>query len=67
MARIISLKIVNASTAKRNGKPLQGVKNLGHDPAILFYEIEDGYKTEESEILVIHNSILVSYKQKMLK
>ena len=44
------------STAKPSGKPQPGVKPLGLEPAIHFYEIEDGDKTEEvedTEILII--------------
>ena len=51
MAKSISMKIktVKASAAKPNGKPPPGDKSLGFDPYIRFYEIEDGYKTEEVE------------------
>ena len=40
---------VKASTAKPSGKPPPGEKTLGIEPAIRFYEIEDGGNTEEGE------------------
>ena len=62
MAKTISRKIsVKASEAKPLGKPPPGDKTLELDPAIRFYELEDGDKTEEgeeAEILVVHNSSL---------
>ena len=38
---------VKASTAKPLGKILSGDKTMGLDTDILFYEIEDRYKTKE--------------------
>ena len=62
MAKTISKKkSVKASSAKTSGKTPPGDKNLGIEPAIRFYAIEDGDDTEEveeSEILVIHDSTL---------
>ena len=51
MARSIGVKIkvVKASTSKRNGKPLTGDKSIVLEPAILLYEIEDSDNTEEGE------------------
>ena len=71
MAKTISRKIsVKASAAKPLGKPPPGDKTPGLEPAIRFYELEDGDKTEEgeeSEILVIHDSRLVVSKKKLVK
>ena len=71
MAKPISKKIsVKASTTNPLGKPLPGDKTCGIEPAIRFYEIEDGDETEkleESEILVIYNSSLAEYKQNLVK
>ena len=48
MARSISKRnTVKASTANPLGKPPPGDKTLGPEPAISFYEIEDGDKIEE--------------------
>ena len=48
MAKIISKKIlVKESEAKPLGKPPPGNKNLGIDPEIRFYAMEDGDDTEE--------------------
>ena len=47
-----------ASTSNPLGKPPPGDKSLGLEPAIRFYLIEDGDKTEEgeeAEILIIHD------------
>ena len=58
------------STAKPVGKPTHRNKTLGLFPAIRFYKIEDGDKTEEgeeSEMLIIHDSILAASKQNLLK
>ena len=52
------------------GKPTTGDKSLGLEPAIIFYGIEDGGKTEEgeeSEILVIHDSSLAASKKNLVK
>ena len=52
------------------GKPASGDKTCGLEPAIHFYEIEDGDETEkveESEILGIYNSSLEAYKQNLVK
>ena len=65
MSIIIKMKIVKASTSKRNGKPPPGDKSLGIDSSIRFYEIEDSDNTEEaeeSEILVIHDVNLPATK-----
>ena len=70
MENTISLKTVKASTAKPNIKPPPGDKTLELDPAIPFYEIEYGDKTEEweeEEILVFHNSSLATSKQNLVK
>ena len=47
-----------ASTSKPSWKPPPGDKSIGIDPAIRFYEIEDGDKTKEGEdpeIFIIHD------------
>ena len=49
MTRTSSLKTVNDSTAKHSDKPMPRDKTLGLETLILFYEIEDGDKTEEGE------------------
>ena len=49
IARTISLKTVKASKENPNGTPPPGDKTLGFGPAICFYEIKYGYKTEEVE------------------
>ena len=72
MARTISMimKTVKASTAKPNGKPPPRSKSLGIEPAILFYEIEGGDKTdklEESEVLIMHDKSLVTTKKNLVK
>ena len=38
-----------ASISKPNGKSLPGDKTLGPDPAICFYETEDGDNNKEGE------------------
>ena len=43
---------VKDSTAKPLGKPLPGDKTCGLEPAIHFYEIEDGDETEKSRISI---------------
>ena len=70
MEKSVSLKPVMASTARPNGKTPPRDKTLGIEPEICFYGIEDGDKTkegEESETLVIYNSRLKAYKQKIVK
>ena len=50
MARSISKKIsVKASTSNTSGKPPPGDAYFGIEPAIQFYEIEDGDNDEERE------------------
>ena len=50
MAKTISRKSsVKAAAAKLLYKPPPGDEIIGLDPAICFYEIEDGDKTEEGE------------------
>ena len=67
----ISKKIsVKASASKPLGKPPLVDKWFGLETAIRFYYIEDGYETEkreESEILVVYDSSLASYKQNLVK
>ena len=46
MASIIILKKIKASIAKSNDKSHSGDKTLVVDPAIRFYEIEDGDKNQ---------------------
>ena len=46
MARAISLKTAKSSTVKPNGKLTPEDKTLGLEPAIPFYEIEEGDSTE---------------------
>ena len=51
-------------------KPPPGDKTLGFETEIRFYDIEDGKYTEEgeeSEILVVHNSILAVYNQNIVQ
>ena len=71
MAKTISNKIsVKASSAKPLGKPPTGVKNLGIDPAICFYAVEDGDETEEGEeayIIFVYDSSLATSKQNLVK
>ena len=71
MAKTISNKIsAKDSAVKTLGKPLPGDKTFGIEPAIRFYAIEDGDETEkgeESEILVVYDSSLASYKQILVK
>ena len=71
MAKTISKKgSVKASSVKLWGKPPPGDKNFGIETAIRFYAIEDGDETEkgeESEILVVYDSSLASYKQILVK
>ena len=71
MAKTISKKkSVKASSAKTSGKTPPGDKNLGIEPAIRFYAIEDGDETEEveeSEILVVYDSSLAASKQNLVK
>ena len=51
MARyiIMKMKTVKVSISKPNGKPPSGYKTLWLKTDIIFYEIYDGYKTEEGE------------------
>ena len=52
---------VNASTAMPSGKTQLTDKTLGLEPTTRFYILEDGDDTtegDESEIFVVHNSIL---------
>ena len=61
---------VKASSAKPLGKPPHGDKNLGLEPAIRFYMLEDGDETaegEESEIPVFHDSSLALSKKNFVK
>ena len=71
MAKSISKKSsFKASSAKPLGKPPPGDKTCGIEPAIRFYEIEDGDETEkgeESEILVVYDSSLAASKKNLVK
>ena len=71
MAKTISTRnVAKASTTKPLGKPLPGDKFLGIEPAIRFYEIEDGDKTEEgeeSEIFIMRDKILTVTLKNLLK
>ena len=71
MAKSISEKIsVKDSAAKTLVKPLLGDKTFGIEPAIRFYDIEDGDETEkveESEILVFYDSSLAVSNQNLTK
>ena len=70
MARTISMKTLKASRDKPNGKPLTWDKSLGVEPAVYLYEIEYGDKTEgvkEAEILIVHDSSLVTFNQNIIK
>ena len=61
---------VKASAAKPLGKPPHGDKNLGLEPEIRFYMLEDGDETaegEESEIPVFHDSSLALSKKTLSK
>ena len=50
MDKTISKKIsVKDSAAKPSGKPQPGDKNVGLEPAISYYAIEDGDDTEKGE------------------
>ena len=68
-AKTISKKIsVKASEAKPLGKPLPRDKTFGIEPAIRFYDIEDGDDNEEGqeeEILVVYDSILTTSNQNL--
>ena len=60
---------VKASAAKPLVNPPPVDKTLGIESAIRFYELEDGDNTkevEEAEILVIHDSSLVSSKKNLV-
>ena len=71
MAKTISKKIsVKASAENPLGKPTPWVKNLGIDPDIRCYTIEDGDETaegEEVEIFFFHDSNLAVFKQNLVK
>ena len=71
MAKTIIRKCsVNDSADNPLGKTPLGDKTPGIDPAIFFYELEDGDKIEEgaaSETLVIHNSSLAVSTQTFKK
>ena len=71
MAKYISNKIsVKASSSKPLGNPPPGDKSLGFEPAIRFYDIEDGdenEKGEAAEILVVCDSSLAASKQNLVK
>ena len=70
MVETISMKIsVKASESKTLGKPPPGDITFGIDPEIHFYAIEDGDDTEEveeSEIIVIYDSSLATYKKNLV-
>ena len=51
MEKSVNLKPTKALTSKPNSKNLPRDITIGIDPAIHFYEIEDGDKTEELEEL----------------
>ena len=51
MEKSVILKPTKALTSKPNSKNLPRDITIGIDPAIHFYEIEDGDKTEELEEL----------------
>ena len=58
------------SAAKPLGKPTAGYKAFRLEPAILFYNVEDGdytEKLEEAEILVVYQSSLAASKQNLVK
>ena len=71
MAKTISKKIsVKASAENPLGKPTPWDKNLGIDPDIRCYTIEDGDETaegEEVEIFFFHDSNLAVFKQNLVK
>ena len=71
MAKTISKKSsAKPSEAKPLVKPPPGDKSFGVEPAISFYAIEYGDKTEtgeEPEILVVYNSILATSEQNLVK
>ena len=61
---------VKASAAKPLGNPPPGDKNFGLEPAICFYDIEEGYETEKgeaSEILFVYDSSLAASKRNLIK
>ena len=71
MTRTVSkINAVKVSTDKPSDKPLLGDISFGIDPAIRFYGLEDGDKTEEVEdveILIIQYKILAATKQNIFK
>ena len=70
MENTVSIKPVKSSIAKPNGKPTTGHKTLGIETDIHLYKIEEGDNNEEggeSEILVIHESSLVSSNKNLVK
>ena len=70
-AKSISKKSsAKASSANNLVKPSPRDKSFGLEPAIRFYEIEDGDETEKgekSEILVVYDSSLAESKQNLIK
>ena len=67
---ISNKRYVKASAANPTINPPPGHKTPGIETAIHFFDIEYGDKTEEVEeveILVIHDSSLVLYKQNLFK
>ena len=71
MAKPISKKsYVKASAAKPYIKPPPGDKTCGLEPAIHFYEIEDGDETEkgeDTETLFVYDLSLAASKQNLAK